>query len=272
MINESAKSLFLQIYLKKNWTFFRLSVEKDSFFNYVIYLYYIIIYLFFNISMFAQDILPKVWVEFKSKPTDGKVTIISEGRELRTLRTPSKLKLPYNIYTLIYKKKGYLDKKITIKIDKNSTRFSEEIQLEMDEESLISLKKELSPPSKSSQVVEVEQNVSELKANKENINNKNIIKKERIEIKIAGLTWDGESNKNALSRDEALEYCRQKGKRLPSSQELISVMKELEDYGWHWSASETQTIPVKGIIVSLYTGEVSAYDKNEVKAYARCVK
>lgn len=143
----------------------------------------------------------------------------------------------------------------------------------MDENSLLSLEKEMNPSAFS--VVKL--NESEIISTKENIeipksDVKIIEKKNRVDIKISGLLWDGESNKHALSRDEAAEYCKQKGRRLPSSEELISAMKELEDYGWHWSASETQTIPSKGIIVSLYTGEISAYEKNEVKAYARCVK
>lgn len=67
----------------------------------------ILITIIFIISsnLIAETFSNKSWVEFKSNPSQSFVTIFNGSKEIRTLKTPSKLKLPLGIYTLIYKKK-----------------------------------------------------------------------------------------------------------------------------------------------------------------------
>ncbi len=92
------------------------------------------------------------------------------------------------------------------------------------------------------------------------------------DVMIAGLSWDGNSNKLSLSRDEAGLYCKGLNKRLPTSKELTTSWKELKDFGWFWTSSVSTDPPGKIMIVSLYTGEILNFENTDIKAYVRCVK
>ena len=269
----------------------------------------LILLIFLSFSIFSKENNLTNNIFLKSNPIGAMVKIYSHSSEVFKAITPTEFYLEGGIYSIIISKKGYLDKKINIYIENNQI-FNEEIILEYDDKVLSKLDKELIKIEGNKKKVNsakediVLESVDEkietllkenpLKSTEKLQETKEIVKKESIEtsklpikkdnkyilipekklgdVLIAGLSWDGNSNKLSLSKEEAELYCKGLKKRLPTSKELTTSWKELKDFGWFWTSSVSTTPPEKVLVVSLYTGEILNFENADVKAYVRCVK
>jgi hypothetical protein len=160
------------------------------------------VFLFINISLLAQE----KNIILKSIPAGVSVTIYSHSIEIKKSVTPSEIYLQGGVYSFVYSKKGYLNKKINIYIDDYQT-FNEEIILEFDPQSLSKLDKEaISREENRKKVVIPKEDIIVVQTVEENIEklNKDVNRKqvEKVEIKIENLEISSLSKEISKNEEE----------------------------------------------------------------------
>lgn len=164
--------------------------------------FFFLFFLIINISLLSQE----KNIRLRSIPVGASVTIYSHSIEIKKLVTPSEINLKGGIYSFVYSKQGYLNKKINIYIDENQI-FNEEIVLEFDPQSLSKLDKEaIRREENRKRVAFSKENITVVQTVEEKIENLNIdvnVKKaEKVEIKTEILEGNSLSKENSKNQEE----------------------------------------------------------------------
>lgn len=95
--------------------------------------------------------------------------------------------------------------------------------------------------------------------------------KSEAEKEIRSLNWDSDSSEKKMTGRSAVSYCSKKGKRLPEMNELAKEIHLFSNTSGHWT-SYVYDGGSRVFCVHLKSGPVCSDQKENKKAYVRCVK